>query len=53
MEPFAQAINAAKKGVVSSTLLQVHWNAELVRGELGKAAQQLKQEPGNGLWRQA
>jgi len=34
MEPFAEAINAAKKYVVSGTLEQVDWNAELVRGEL-------------------
>jgi hypothetical protein len=44
MEPFARTIDAAKKYVVSSTLHQVDWNAELVRGgELGKAVQQLKQ----------
>ncbi|HKB50092.1 MAG TPA: hypothetical protein VKC63_01525 [Solirubrobacterales bacterium] len=49
MEPFAQTINAAKKYVVSSTLEQVDWNAELVRGDLGKAVQQLKRESGNGL----
>jgi dihydrofolate reductase len=49
MEPFARTIDAAKKYVVSSTLDQVDWNAELVRGNLGKAVQQLKQEPGNGL----
>ena len=46
MEPFAQTINAAKKYVVSSTLEQVDWNAELVRGDLGKAVQQLKREKG-------
>ncbi len=48
MEPFARTINAAKKYVVSSTLTEdrVDWNAELVRGDLGKAVQQLKQEPG-------
>ncbi|MER7418224.1 dihydrofolate reductase family protein [Micromonospora peucetia] len=50
MEPFAQTINAAKKYVVSSTLERVDWNAELVRGDLGKAVQQLKQEPGKGLF---
>jgi dihydrofolate reductase len=50
MEPFAQSINAAKKYVVSSTLERVDWNAELVRGDLGKAVQQLKQEPGSGLF---
>jgi len=50
MEAFARTINAAKKYVVSSTLDQVDWNAELVRGDLGKAVQQLKQEPGKGLF---
>ena len=50
MEPFARTINAAKKYVVSSTLDRVDWNAELVRGDLGKAVQQLKQEPGKGLF---
>ena len=49
MEPFARTINAAKKYVVSSTLGKVDWNAELVRGDLGMAVQQLKQEPGKGL----
>jgi dihydrofolate reductase len=49
MEPFARAIDAAKKYVVSSTLDQVDWNAELVRGDLGQAVQQLKREPGKGL----
>jgi dihydrofolate reductase len=49
MEPFAQTIDAAKKYVVSSTLEQVDWNAELVRGDLGEAVLQLKREPGNGL----
>jgi dihydrofolate reductase len=48
-EPFARTIDAAKKYVVSSTLDQVDWNAELVRGDLGHAVQQLKQEPGKGL----
>ena len=48
-EPFARTIDAAKKYVVSSTLDRVDWNAELVRGDLGKAVQQLKQEPGKGL----
>jgi dihydrofolate reductase len=49
MEPFAQTIDAAKKYVVSSTLDQVDWNAELVRGDLGKAVVQLKRESGRGL----
>ena len=39
MEPFARTIDAAKKYVVSSTLDRVDWNAELVRGDLGKAAE--------------
>jgi dihydrofolate reductase len=49
MEPFARTIDAAKKYVVSSTLDRVDWNAELVRGDLGRAVQQLKQAPGKGL----
>jgi dihydrofolate reductase len=49
MEPFARTIDAAKKYVVSSTLNRVDWNAELVRGDLGQAVQQLKREPGKGL----
>ena len=48
MESFSRAINAAKKYVVSSTLDRVDWNAELVRGDLEKAVQQLKRE-GKGL----
>jgi dihydrofolate reductase len=50
MEPFARTIDAAKKYVVSSALKRVDWNAELVRGDLGQAVQQLKQEPGKGLF---
>ena len=50
MEPFARTIDVAKKYVVSSTLERVDWNAELVRGDLVKAVQQLKQEPGKGLF---
>ena len=56
MEPFARTIDAAKKYVVSSTLEvdRVDWNAELVRvdmvrGDLGKAVEQLKREAGKGL----
>jgi dihydrofolate reductase len=50
MEPFARTIDAAKKYVVSSTLERVDWNAELVRGDLGQAVQQLKGESGKGLF---
>ncbi len=50
MDPFAETINAAKKYVVSSTLEDPDWNAELVRGDLGEAVQRLKEEPGNGLY---
>ena len=49
MEPFARTIDAAKKYVVSGTLDRVDWNAELVRGDLGNAVQQLKRESGKGL----
>lgn len=48
-DPFARTIDAAKKYVVSSTLDRVDWNAEFVRGDLGTAVRQLKQQPGKGL----
>ena len=47
--PFAEAIHRAKKYVVSSTLDEVDWNAELVRGEVGQAVERLKAEPGERL----
>jgi dihydrofolate reductase len=47
--PFADAIDRAKKYVVSSTLSGVDWNAELVQGDLARAVQHLKQQPGEGL----
>jgi dihydrofolate reductase len=50
MEPFARTIDAAKKYVVSSTLGRVDWNAELVRGDLGKAVQRLKEQPGKEVF---
>src|SRR5262245_54452514 len=50
MEPFARTIDAAKKYVVSSTLDRVDWNAELVRGDLGNAVEQLKRQSGAGLF---
>ena len=55
MEPFARTIDAARKYVVSSTLSQVDWNAELLLGTLGRedlatAVEQLKQQPGKGLF---
>jgi dihydrofolate reductase len=50
MKPFARTIDAAKKYVVSSTLDRVDWNTELLRGDLGQAVEQLKQESGKGLF---
>ncbi len=48
--PFAEAIDRAKKYVVSSTLRGVDWNAELNHGDLGHAIQRLKHEPGDRIW---
>ena len=48
--PFAETIDRARKHVVSSTLGEVDWNAELLRGSLRHAVEQLKQEPGEGLF---
>jgi dihydrofolate reductase len=51
MEPFARAIDAAPKYVVSNTLERVDWNAELVRGDdLETTVRRLKREPGKGLF---
>lgn len=50
MEPFARTIDAMKKHVVSGTLERVDWNAEFLRGDLATAVQQLKQQPGRGLF---
>ena len=50
MIPFARTIDRAKKCVVSGTLDRVDWNAELVQGDLREAVQQLKREPGRGLF---
>ncbi len=50
MKPFRDTIHAAKKHVVSSTLDYVDWNADLVRGDLKTAVQQLKQQPGKGIY---
>ena len=50
MQPFARTMNAARKYVVSSTLSQVDWNAQLVRGDLATAVEQLKQQSGKGLF---
>ncbi|MGC3969517.1 MAG: dihydrofolate reductase family protein [Pirellulales bacterium] len=49
MDPFGRTIDAAKKYVVSSTLDRVDWNAELLRGNLADAVQELKRRPGKGL----
>ena len=48
--PFAEAFDRAEKHVVSSTLSRADWNAELVRGDVGRAVRRLKQEQGQGLW---
>ncbi|MFF9561800.1 dihydrofolate reductase family protein [Leifsonia sp. NPDC014704] len=48
--PFAEAIDGARKHVVSSTLTDVDWNAELLQGDVGQAVERLKQQPGGGLF---
>lgn len=50
MVPFAYAIDPARKYVVSDTLDQVDWNAELIRGaDLIQAVERLKQEEGGPI----
>ena len=48
--PFAEAIHGAKKYVVSSTLSEVDWNAELVRGDLERAVRRLILESRGTVW---
>lgn len=48
--PFAEAIDSARKYVVSATLDDVDWYAELLEGELARAVTELKQSPGTGIW---
>ena len=50
MEPFARIIGEKKKYVVSSTLREVDWNAELLKGDLRSAVEGLKQKPGRGIF---
>ncbi|MEU6857566.1 dihydrofolate reductase family protein [Glycomyces sp. NPDC046736] len=49
MVPFSRTIDAKKKYVVSTTLDQVDWNSELVRGDLAEAVRQIKAEHEGGL----
>lgn len=49
MVPFAESIDAAEKHVVSSTLDDVDWNAELVQGDLTEAVRALKDQPGDRI----
>ena len=57
MRPLRYSINVTLDGccdhqafLPDATLDHVDWNAELVQGDLGKAVQALKQEPGKGLF---
>lgn len=48
--PFAAAIDRAKKYVVSSTRQEFDWNTEILSGDLRTAVQELKDQPGDGLY---
>jgi dihydrofolate reductase len=48
-DPFAVAIDAVPKHVVSRTLDHVGWDAELVRGDLAEAVRRLQEAPGLGI----
>ncbi|NUQ86978.1 MAG: deaminase [Glycomyces artemisiae] len=47
---FARAIDAKPKHVVSSTLADPDWNAQLVEGDLVESVRRLKDEYANGLY---
>ena len=49
MVPWAETIDRTPKYVVSTTLDQVDWNAELIQGDLATAVQALKDQPGKGI----
>lgn len=49
MSPFADAINPAKKYLVSSTRETDEWNTEMLRGDVVEAVRELKQQPGGHL----
>ncbi len=50
MLPFARTIDTAKKYVVSDSLAEADWNAELIRGDrLEATVRELKEQPGKGL----
>lgn len=48
-DPYLDAINAARKYVVSTTLSAVTWNAELLAGDAVTRIQELKSRPGADL----
>jgi len=50
MIPFAKTIDAARKYVVSTTLSEADWNAELLRGDLEREVGKLKEESGKGIF---
>lgn len=47
--PFAEAMDRAKKYVVTSRLDSVGWNTELVTGDLAQHIRKLKAEPGKEI----
>ncbi|TGD12809.1 dihydrofolate reductase family protein [Brevibacterium sp. S111] len=49
LDPFVEAIDPARKYVVSSTLDSVDWNSELIRGDLDTAIRGLKERSVTGL----
>ncbi|WP_148575455.1 dihydrofolate reductase family protein [Nocardioides caldifontis] len=48
--PFARTISAAKKYVVSSTLEELDWNAEVVNGDLGEVVDRLRRAHPGGIF---
>ncbi|OAN33381.1 dihydrofolate reductase family protein [Microbacterium sp. H83] len=48
-QPFADALDRAKKYVASSTLTSVDWNSELIQGDVVEAVRRLKEQPGGPL----
>lgn len=50
MRPFQEAINSAKKYLVSSTREPNGWNTEALTGDPVETVRRLKEQPGDGLY---
>ncbi len=48
-DPYFDAVNAARKIVVSNSLPSAAWNAEVLRGDAAQGIRRLKEQPGKDI----